>query len=92
MTGRTAMRVRITGRVQGVGFRDWTRDRAEAHGLSGWVLNEPDGSVSALFAGPGDAVSAMLAECREGPPSAVVDDVATDPADEAPRQGFEIRR
>lgn len=91
MADWTTMRVRIKGRVQGVGFRYWTRDRAEAHGLSGWVRNEPDGSVSALFSGPSHAVSAMLGECRKGPPSAAVADVTADPADETPGAGFSIR-
>ncbi|NRB17607.1 MAG: acylphosphatase [Rhodobacteraceae bacterium] len=47
-----ALRARITGRVQGVTFRAWTRSEAEQRGLSGWVRNEPDGSVRALLIGP----------------------------------------
>ncbi len=47
-----ALRARITGRVQGVAFRAWTRSEAKQRGLSGWVRNESDGSVRALFIGP----------------------------------------
>ncbi|MGF1551584.1 MAG: acylphosphatase [Paracoccaceae bacterium] len=85
---RTAVRARITGRVQGVGYRAWCAGRARAHGLSGRVRNEADGSVSAVFAGPAASVEAMLAECRDGPPSAAVEDVAVDPTDEAPSGPF----
>ncbi|OWW05430.1 acylphosphatase [Rhizobium sp. R72] len=67
-----AMLVRISGRVQGVSFRVWTRARAEALGLAGWVRNEDDGSVSALIAGQDAAVSAMLKEFWQGPPGASV--------------------
>lgn len=59
--------VLITGRVQGVSYRAWTRRRAEAHGLSGWVRNLANGDVEATFSGPAESVRTMLAECREGP-------------------------
>ena len=61
--------VMITGRVQGVGYRAWVEHRARAHDLEGWVRNRRDGSVEALFAGPADAVSEMVARCRRGPSS-----------------------
>ncbi|KQY45807.1 acylphosphatase [Rhizobium sp. Root483D2] len=70
-----AVLVRIAGRVQGVGFRFWTRGQAQRLGLSGWVRNEADGSVAALICGPGLAVKAMLERCRIGPPGASVTDV-----------------
>jgi acylphosphatase len=63
----------IRGRVQAVGFRAWTEFMAERHGLQGWVRNRRDGSVEAVFAGPAEAVEAMLADCRRGPPGARVD-------------------
>ncbi len=66
------VRVRISGDVQGVSYRAWTRRRAQAHGLSGWVRNLADGAVEAVFSGPGEAVYAMLAECRHGSPMARV--------------------
>ena len=62
-----SVRVRIGGHVQGVSYRAWTRRRAEAHRLSGWVRNLTDGAVEAMFSGPADAVATMLEECRRGP-------------------------
>jgi acylphosphatase len=72
--------VTITGRVQGVGYRAWVEHRAVAHNLEGWVRNRRDGSVEALFAGPADVVSDMIAVCRRGPSSARVDAVQDEPA------------
>jgi acylphosphatase len=66
-------RVMIRGRVQGVGFRAWTEYTALDHDLEGWVRNRRDGTVEALFAGPQEAVEAMLAACRQGPPGARVE-------------------
>jgi acylphosphatase len=71
--------VRIIGRVQGVGYRAWVEHRAVAHNLEGWVRNRRDGSVEALFAGPADVVSNMIAVCRRGPSSARVDAVQDEP-------------
>jgi acylphosphatase len=67
--------VTIRGRVQGVGFRYWTRRSATARGLDGWVRNRRDGSVEALFAGPEQAVADMIELCRRGPDGARVDNV-----------------
>ncbi len=72
--------VTITGRVQGVGYRAWVEHRARAHDLEGWVRNRRDGSVEALFAGPADVVSEMVASCRRGPSSARVEAVREEPA------------
>ena len=71
-----SVRVRITGRVQGVCFRAWAQDNAKALGLDGWVRNRRDGAVEALFSGPASQVFEMLARCRKGPPAAFVADVA----------------
>jgi|SRR5665213_1558745 len=68
-------RVLIRGRVQGVGYRAWVEHRATAHALEGWVRNRRDGSVEALFAGPEDVVSQMVASCRRGPSTAQVEAV-----------------
>lgn len=62
-----AFHVRITGKVQGVGYRAWTRDQAIQFGLTGWVRNETDGSVSALIAGPSKSTSIMLERFWDGP-------------------------
>ncbi|MGK9050103.1 acylphosphatase [Neorhizobium petrolearium] len=69
--------VRITGRVQGVSYRIWTRNEATRLGLAGWVRNEEDGSVTALVAGPDAAVSAMIERFWRGPPGASVSGVET---------------
>jgi len=66
---------RITGRVQGVSFRAWTRSEAMRRGLTGWVRNEADGSVTALLSGPDDAVDAMVSALWQGPPHSSVQDV-----------------
>jgi acylphosphatase len=76
--------VRISGRVQGVGFRDWTGRKARELGLSGWVRNLATGEVEALFTGSPTAVDAMLAACRQGPQHARVDDMkVVEPAEPA---------
>lgn len=67
--------VHISGRVQGVGYRDWTQREAGRLGLSGWVRNLENGDVEAVFSGPADAVERMLATARRGPRSAVVTEV-----------------
>lgn len=67
--------MRVSGRVQGVGFRDWTRRKAAGLGLSGWVRNLSSGDVEALFSGPTDDVERMLAAARRGPQLARVDDL-----------------
>lgn len=81
----------VHGRVQGVFFRDTTRREAIARGVAGWVRNRPDGTVEAVFEGDGDAVEAMLAFCRQGPPNAEVDCV--DVSEEEPEglAGFDVR-
>ena len=72
--------VTIRGRVQGVGYRYWLEQQATARDLEGWVRNRRDGSVEALFAGPADVVSDMIASSRRGPSSARVDAVQEQPA------------
>lgn len=68
-------RVVVRGRVQGVFFRDTTRRTAESRGVAGWVRNNPDGSVEAVFEGPEEAVEAMVRFSREGPRGAMVERV-----------------
>jgi acylphosphatase len=80
------VRVIVSGRVQGVGFRYWVERQAAIRGLSGWVRNRYDGSVEALFSGEATAVDAMIAACRSGPRMAMVDDVAV--MDEAADPGL----
>lgn len=82
----------ITGRVQGVSFRAWTRQEAMRLGLTGWVRNETDGSVTALLSGPRGAVDAMTQLIWQGPPAAVVSDVRIEESKaHEPLTGFEVR-
>ena len=66
-------RVLVRGFVQGVFFRDTVRRRALAAGASGWVRNNPDGTVEAVFEGTPDAVERLVDFCRKGPRGARVD-------------------
>lgn len=72
---RTAREVVVHGDVQGVFFRGSCRDEAESRGVAGWARNERDGTVSAHFEGPPEAVEAMVAWARHGPRQAQVERV-----------------
>lgn len=84
------VRVRISGRVQGVGYRYWTERVAAELGLSGWVRNRRDGTVEALFSGPPDEVAEMLVRCRYGPPSAQVASIDVAEGAAEPSPGFGV--
>lgn len=90
--GHERARVSISGRVQGVFFRDSAREKAERLGLAGWVKNTPDGRVEALFEGPSENVREMIAWCEQGPSQASVESLDTD-FEEASGdlEGFEVR-
>jgi acylphosphatase len=79
------VRVRLSGRVQGVFFRASCAERADELGLSGWIRNVPGGDVEAVFEGTESAVAQMLSWCREGPPLARVDRI--EEVDESPAGG-----
>jgi len=90
--GRRAIAARVSGNVQGVGFRWFVRREASGLGVAGWVANLPDGSVEVMAEGSDAAVEALLDALREGPPGAWVRDVAV--ADRPPTgsmDSFEIR-
>jgi acylphosphatase len=70
------VRLRISGAVQGVGYRAWAERTAQRLGVRGWVRNRLDGSVEVLASGEEDAVAAMIEACRHGPRAAQVEDVA----------------
>jgi acylphosphatase len=72
----SAWRLRITGRVQGVGYRASLAAEANRLGLAGWVRNRRDGSVEAVIDGPIASMQGLLDWARTGPPMAQVDDVA----------------
>ena len=69
---QVSVRVRITGRVQGVGYRGWTVRVAVVLGLSGWVRNRSDGSVEAVFQGGQNQIDQMIDKLYQGPSGAVV--------------------
>ena len=73
----------VSGRVQGVGFRYFVGGLATRHGLVGWVRNRRDGAVEGVAGGAPEAVEALLAACRRGPPSAYVGAVDVTEADES---------
>ena len=75
------IKLRITGRVQGVGYREALRSEAGRLGVTGWVRNRADGSVEALVQGGGNALAQLLAWARRGPPAAHVEQVASTPAE-----------
>jgi acylphosphatase len=85
------VRVVVSGRVQGVWFRESCRDAAVAAGASGWVRNLADGTVEAVFEGPEAAVERVVAWCREGPPRARVDEVQVTAEAPVGEAGFRVR-
>jgi acylphosphatase len=80
----------IHGRVQGVGFRWWTRRTAQSLGIAGSVRNRPDGSVEVRARGPHDALSEFETRLRRGPPSASVRRIESYPLNDVERAGFVI--
>jgi acylphosphatase len=87
----TRKRVVVSGRVQGVFFRDTARRRAEAAGVAGWVENRADGAVEAVFEGDAAAVDELVDFCQRGPSRAEVASVEV--TDEEPEglTGFQVR-
>jgi len=85
------MHVLVSGRVQGVFFRDFTRQQALERGLAGWVRNLDDGRVEAVLEGERTDVESVVDRLREGPPRARVE--AIDHREEAPEgiDGFAVR-
>jgi len=75
---RVRAELKIQGRVQGVFYRQSTKETAVRLGLTGWAKNCSDGSVEAVFEGEREAVDAGIEWCRQGPPAAHVTEVAVD--------------
>ncbi len=85
-------KLKIQGRVQGVFYRQSTKETAVRLGLTGWVRNCSDGSVEAVFEGAKETVDAAIEWCRQGPPAARVTEVAVDWQDfQGEFSGFGIR-
>ena len=91
--GDRAIAIRVTGRVQGVNYRNFTKSEATRLGVKGWVVNREDGSVEAAFYGPGAALGKLIELCRKGPADAKVDGLDVRSADrglveEAPDEAY----
>jgi acylphosphatase len=85
------VRLRLTGQVQGVGYRFWMTRTAVSLGLRGWVRNRTDGSVEALVTGAPEAVAAMIEASGKGPLGAQVSDVTVTPDQDNSSMGFVAR-
>lgn len=88
---RRAVRLRITGQVQGVGYRWWAERQARGLALDGWVRNCADGSVELLAIGDEVALERLVEACRGGPPAASVLAVQALAADDDGSVGFETK-
>ncbi|MGH7126917.1 MAG: acylphosphatase [Stellaceae bacterium] len=86
-----AVRLVISGRVQGVGFRAFVERQAHRRGVRGWVRNRRDGTVEALFIGDERILAEMEAVCRRGPSMAVVAGIDRFDAPDDGSAGFEAR-
>ncbi len=86
-----ARHVRVSGRVQGVFFRAWTQQQAQALEVRGWVRNCPDGRVEAHVEGAFEAVEKIVEKLRRGPPSALVEDLRTWDVEPCDFDSFEVR-
>ncbi len=91
MSAKRTVRLRIEGRVQGVGYRMFVERTAVALGLDGWVRNRRDGGVEAVVSGTPDAIDEIITRCKSGPPAARVDRVEVLAEDEVAAPGFEVR-
>ncbi|SDL62460.1 acylphosphatase [Halarsenatibacter silvermanii] len=88
----TGLHVFISGRVQGVGFRAFTRRNARRLGVRGWVKNLADGRVEAVLYGEKSDVEELLTRIKTGPSLAEVEDIEVEEVDEAPpEENFQVR-
>ena len=85
-----AKRVIVSGRVQGVFFRDSCRQEANRLGVSGSAQNLPDGTVEVFAEGDQDAVNALIRWCKEGPSHAEVDSVDVSDVEPSGKSGFRV--
>lgn len=81
----------VSGKVQGVGYRDFVVRQAQRNRIIGWVRNLKDGRVEILATGEDEALALLIEACREGPTMARVDSVEANPADQTNAKGFTKR-
>ncbi len=91
MSSLTRKRIFISGRVQGVWFRESCREEAVALGVTGWVRNLADGRVEAVLVGPEAAVERVVQWCHQGPARAHVDRVEVQVEEPIGESGFHVR-
>lgn len=84
--------LKITGKVQGVGYRYFVQKNARALGLTGWVKNNKDGSVICVATGGEETLENLRQQCEVGPPAAEVQNVATKIIPDENFDGFVIKR
>ena len=84
--------IKVAGLVQGVFFRAETQDFAEAHSITGWVKNDPDGGVSILAQGEQEALNQLIEWCRKGPSGAEIKDIRVSPQENIEQilESFEV--
>jgi acylphosphatase len=86
-----ALHAVVHGAVQGVGFRDFVQRRASRAGLSGWVRNQPDGTVEVLAEGDRQKLGELLEELNRGPGLAAIERVDAEWEPEQGLRGFSIK-
>ncbi len=91
MSATRTVRLRIEGRVQGVGYRMFVERSAAALGLDGWVRNRRDGGVEAVVSGDATTVDELITRCRAGPSASRVDRVEVLAEDEPVSAGFVVK-
>lgn len=84
--------ITISGKVQGVFYRDSTKNKAQELGVKGWVRNEPNGTVYMEAEGGRDALDKLIDWCKQGPPRAKVENVHYEVGEVEGFEKFEVRR
>ena len=87
-----AIKIKVSGKVQGVFFRASTHQEAQKLGLKGWCMNLPDGRVEIYAEGESEALDQLIKWCQSGPPMARVDECRVEEAEPLNYPEFSIRR
>lgn len=85
-----AVKVTLSGKVQGVGFRSFVKRNARSKGVNGYVKNLPSGEVEAFFQGPRESVNEMIELIKKGPPTSNVDNVEVEEKEPQEFSNFKI--